>query len=62
MFVVVCEEREGRFLGWLRGWAGGQEGPEEGAQKPGQPAQEEVEVVAGGGAHSVGSVAVASLR
>src|SRR5437763_3078104 len=35
---------------------------EQGAQKPSQPAQEEAEVVAGGGEHGIDAVAVASLE
>ena len=35
---------------------------EEGAQKPPQPAQEKGEVVAGGGEHGVGTVAVAAFE
>ena len=35
---------------------------EEGAQKPPQPAQQEGEVVAGGGQHGVGTIAVAAFE
>src|SRR6266513_3311553 len=35
---------------------------EEGAQKPRQPAQEEAEVVAGGGEHGIDPIAVAPLQ
>src|SRR5260370_42555246 len=38
------------------------EGDEEGTQKPFEPAQEQVEVEAGGGEHGVGAIAVAALE
>jgi hypothetical protein len=60
--VVREEQLSGRFLGLLGGPGGGEEPLEEGAQKPRQPAQEEAEIVAGGGEHGVAAVAVAPIR
>ena len=50
------------FLGDLGSLRRGEERPDEGAQKPFQPAQEEGEVVAGGGEHGIDAVALAPFE
>ena len=49
-----------RFGSEISGKSAARGAPREEAQKPPQPAQEESEVVAGGGEHGVGAVAVAA--
>jgi len=51
-----------RVSGWLGVRDCCEERLEEGAQKPRQPAQEEAEVVAGGGEHGIDAIAVAPLQ
>jgi hypothetical protein len=46
-------------LGW---WRDGEQHPHQGAQKPLEPAQEQAEVVAGSGEHSIDAVTVASFE
>ena len=42
-------------------WSGGKR-PGEGEQKPSEPAQQQSEVIAGGGEHGIGAVAGAALE
>src|SRR6516225_3714728 len=52
----------GTFLGPI-GWCGGcKRDLQQGAQKPLQPAQEQTEVVAGGGEHGIDAVAAAAFE
>src|SRR6266851_6786852 len=60
--LVVREERLRVFLAWLGLQRGGKEDPDQGAQKPREPAQEEAEVVAGGGQDRIAAIAVAALE
>ena len=61
--IVVREEQlSGKFSEVLEADWDREEGLEEGAQKPPQRAQQEGEVVAGGGEHGVGAVAVSAFE